>query len=427
MTKVAFFLDNKAISSKDCSKALECNPGIGGTEWLFVVMSSLLADRNNDIDVVLYTTSSGSFPDGIRNVVVSNLSEAIKEADSAGYDYLVIKHLADNIVNGVLDVKTTDLRIICWCHVFVCHWELDYYADNDAVSKVVFVGKEMYDLYRDHRIYPKTTYIYNCVPLKGSREYAQNFPYDKRGNKIVYIGSLVPFKGFHLLAEAWPEIKQQIPDAEMYVIGSGKLYDEKSVLGKWKIAEASYEDMFMPYILKDGEIHPDVHFIGVMGEEKKEVIAKSRIGVPNPSGITETFCLSAVEMQMYGCRVATNNYPGYLDTVRNGKLFDRKGNLADTVIDLMNSDEYRYEEAMEYFMTEFSYDVVCCKWEELLKTGEVQYESGLGNACYRLKWLKEFFRVLKKCLPFLSRLPMVERVLIYIERKRFGRVTYIDS
>ena len=427
MTRVAFFLDNKTISSKDCSKALDCNPGIGGTEWLFVVVSSLLARRDNDIDVVLYTTRSGSFPEGTRNVVVSDLPEAIRKADAAGFDYLVVKHLADNISSGVLDVKTAGLRIICWCHVFVCHWELDYYADNDAVSKVVFVGREMYDLYRDHRIFPKTTYVYNCVPMEDSREYVQKFPYEKRRNRIVYIGSLVPFKGFHLLAEAWPRIKQQVPDAEMYVIGSGKLYDEKSSLGEWKIADSSYENRFMPYLLKDGQIHPDVHFMGVMGEEKKEVIAQSRVGVPNPSGITETFCLSAVEMQMYGCRVATNNYPGYLDTVRNGKLFGRKGNLADTVIDQLSSNGSRYEEAMDYFEREFSYDVVCSKWEELLKTGNIQYGSGLKNISYRLKWLKEFIRISKRCLPFLSRLPMVERVIIYVERKRFGRVTYIDS
>lgn len=427
MKRVAFYLDNAAIASTDCSKVLDGNPGIGGTEWLIIAISTLLAKRDNNIEVVLYTTCHTSLPDGLNNAIVNDLSEAIAVANSDNVDYLVVKHLAENIINHTFDVKTEHLSIICWCHVFVCHWELDYYADNNAISKIVFVGREMYDLYRDHRIYSKATYIYNCVPSGNAREWVRLNPYENRPNTIVYVGSLVPFKGFHLLAEAWPEIKRQVPDAEMFVIGSGKLYNKESALGKWHIADSEYEDLFMPFLLLNGKLHPDVHFMGVMGEEKKEILAHSRVGVPNPSGITETFCLSAVEMQMYGCRIATINYPGYLDTVRNGKLYNRSGSLADTVVELLNSSDCHYEEAMDYFEMKFSYDVICLKWEELFNTGNVYYSDQLQNSGYRLKWLKESIRILKQYLPFLSHLPMVERFLIYCERKRFGRVTYIDS
>ena len=427
MKKIAFYFDNSAIKETDCSEALYGNPGIGGTEWLFVVISTLLANRDNDIEVLLYTTAIGKFPIGIKNVVVRNLSEAVVLADNIGFDYLVIKHLADNVTNRSLDVRMRHLRIICWCHVFVCHWELDYYEKNDIISKVVFVGREMYDLYRDHRIYHKATFIYNCVPIGNTRNLISQFPYDKRGNVVVYVGSLVPFKGFHLLAQAWPKILQQIPDAELYIIGSGRLYDKNSHLGEWGIAESSYEDSFMPFLTKSGRIIPSVHFMGVMGEEKKDVLLKSRVGVPNPSGITETFCLSAVEMQMYGCRIATIDYPGYMDTVKNGRLYSRKGNLADTIVGLLQSSENDYESSMDYFEEKFSYDSVIAKWEELIKTGNVYYNDKLANLCYRFKWLKELLRIVKHYLPFLFHLPMLERILIFIERKRFGRITYIDS
>lgn len=427
MKRVAFYLDNSAIRATDCSKALDGNPGIGGTEWLFVAVSSLLANRDNDIETVLYTTVSGTFPIGIDNVVVKDLSAAIELADSSGLDYLVVKHLADNITSGRLDVRTKHLQIICWCHVFVCHWELDYYASNDVISKVVFVGREMYDLYRDHKIYRKATYIYNCVPSGNAREMVRKAPYHKRGNVVVYVGSLVPFKGFHLLAQAWPQILQQVPDAEMYVIGSGKLYDENSHLGEWGIAEASYEESFMPFLTQSEQIIPSVHFMGVMGEEKKEILLKSKVGVPNPSGITETFCLSAVEMQMYGCKIATINYPGYLDTVRNGILFGRRGNLAQVVVGLLKSSDNDYDKSMDYFKEKFSYDSVISRWEELLHTEKIHYSDKLTNLSYRLKWLKELLRIVKQCLPVLYHMPMLERILIFIERKRFGRVTYIDS
>lgn len=427
MKKVAFYLDNTTIASVDCSSALDGNPGIGGTEWLIVVVSTLLARRENGIKVLLYTTRSASLPEGICNVIVKDLPDAIADAERIGVDYLVVKHSADNITNNVFSIKLKHLRVICWCHVFVCHWELDYYADNDLISKIVYVGREMYDLYRDHRIYSKATYIFNCVPVGDSREYVRLHPYETRKNAIVYVGSLVPFKGFHLLAEAWPLIKEQVPDAELYVIGSGRLYNKNSKLGEWKIADSDYESRFMPYLLSGDKLHPDVHFMGVMGKEKKNVLVKARVGVPNPSGITETFCLSAVEMQMYGCRIATNNYPGYLDTIKNGKLFNRRGCLANLIVELMNSTDNQYEEAMKCFESEFSYGTICSKWEELLNTGNVLYVDKLRNLSYRLKWLKEFLRLLKHYFPFLSNLTTVERVLIYFERKRYGRITYIDS
>lgn len=427
MKRVAFYLDNSAIRATDCSNALDGNPGIGGTEWLFVAVSSLLANRDNDIETVLYTTVSGTFPVGIDNRVVNDLSDAIELADSSGFDYLVVKHLADNIISGRLDVRTKHLQIICWCHVFVCHWELDYYAQNHLISKVVFVGREMYDLYRDHKIYQKATYIYNCVPSGNAREMVQKAPYHSRRNVVVYVGSLVPFKGFHLLAQAWPQIIEEVPDAEMYVIGSGKLYDKNSQLGEWGIAEESYENSFMPFLTQSGKIIPSVHFMGVMGEDKKEILLKSKVGVPNPSGITETFCLSAVEMQMCGCRIATINYPGYLDTVRNGKLYGRRGDLAEVVVELLKSSDNDYDKSMDYFEEKFSYDSVIARWEELLHTGEIHYSDKLTNICYRYKWLKELLRIVKHYLPILYHMPMLERVLIFIERKRFGRVTYIDS
>lgn len=427
MKKVAFFLDNSAIASKDCSNALDANPGIGGTEWLFIVVPTLLSDRKYDIDVCLYTTMPGHFPSGLQTTLVKDVSDAILLADRNGIDYLVIKHLADNISNGVLEVKPNYTRLICWCHVFVCHWELDFYADNDLISKVVFVGREMYDLYRDHRLFSKATYIYNCVPIGDSREVVSLNPFDKRKNVIAYVGSLVPFKGFHLLAEAWPKIKEEIPDAELYVIGSGKLYDENSRLGKWGIAEESYENRFMPHLLLSDILHPDVHFMGVMGEEKKDILLNTRVGVPNPSGITETFCLSAVEMQLLGCKIATISYPGYMDTVRNGVLYDRRVELAQAVVDLLKGSQDNYQVAMDYFEAEFSYESVAIRWEELFMTGRVRYADELINPTYRLKWLKELLRKIKQKFPILYSLPMLERILLYVERKRFGRVTYIDS
>ena len=50
---------------------------------------------------------------------------------------------------------------------------------------------------------------------------------------------------------------------------------------------------------------PSVHFHGVMGEEKKELIARTSVGVANPSGRTETFGISAIDFSSRGVPVVT--------------------------------------------------------------------------------------------------------------------------
>ena len=67
--------------------------------------------------------------------------------------------------------------------------------------------------------------------------------------------------------------------------------------------------------------------------------------------------------------------------------------------------------------------------EELKESIEeaIKYDEKIPNLLYRFKWLKEMIRNIKQAVPFLKYMPMLERVLIFIERKLNGRVTYIDS
>ena len=59
---------------------------------------------------------------------------------------------------------------------------------------------------------------------------------------VTYVGSLTKGKGFHVLAKEWKNILKAVPDAELYVLGSGKLYDNKAELGEYGLAEKTYEN-----------------------------------------------------------------------------------------------------------------------------------------------------------------------------------------
>lgn len=62
---------------------------------------------------------------------------------------------------------------------------------------------------------------------------------------------------------------KKVPQAQLYVIGGGNLYNRNAVMGKYGIATQEYENEFMPYITDDdGKILPSVHFCGILGKEK---------------------------------------------------------------------------------------------------------------------------------------------------------------
>lgn len=160
-----------------------------------------------------------------------------------------------------------------------------------------------------------------------------------------------------------------------------------------------------------------MHFLGIMGKEKYDILKETRVGVPNPSGVSETFGYTAVEMQMMGCLCTTKRCPGYLDTVLNtGILYDNEDNLAKCIIELLKRDENDIDNSLCTIRKKFSFDIVVNDWVNLFHS--VKFEKGRihpkssRNLSYRCKWLKDTLRYCKLRVPFLNRLPLVDIVLM---------------
>lgn len=174
------------------------------------------------------------------------------------------------------------------------------------------------------------------------------------------------------------------------------------VLGDFGIASPKYEKRFLrPLLDTNKAILPSVHFLGNLGLEKYNYLLKSKVGVPNPTGATETFCISAVEMQYMGCCVSAMSAPGYYDTFVNGVITKRsKRAFANNIVKLLKSNEpvEPYTETIERLQKLFSIENVLKDWETLFCgdfTGHIHPIVPMKNRSYRLKWLKEIKRNLK--------------------------------
>ena len=313
------------------------NPGLGGTPFMFYLIAHLLAVRDNDIEVTFFSKYCMNFVAEVHTERITSLADTLTKCEEQHISYLIIgdsENSWETIKERGTEINT---QVIIWCHNFVPFRRLTNYAKSDVVARLVCVGREQADIYRDHRAFGKTDWIYNCISNELFRvDTATLTPFSQRPPIVTFMGAVVPGKGFHLLAKAWPSVLEAVPDAQLYVIGSAKLYGGNPELGPYGLAEKHYEKSFMEYLTDNsGQLLPSVHLMGVLGKEKYDILAKTKVGVPNPSGLTETFCISAVEMQMMGAAIASRRCTGYMDTVKNGILIENPKNLASCITECL--------------------------------------------------------------------------------------------
>ena len=410
MMKIGFYYINELLSRIDCTQLLKGNPGISGTAYMFGLISTQLAERDNGIEVTYYAPHTVNGSRQMHVEKVNDVVEAYHKAEVAGLDFLVVKNNDANLLLDAVPNSSSQTRIVVWCHNFLNQKELNRYSRCPLVARIINVGREQMDVYRDHAAFRKSDYIYNTVQI--DQRYLDGLtPVVERDDVVTYMGCVIPSKGLHVLAEAWPEVLRKKPNAQLYVIGTGALYGDIS-LGKWGLAEPRYERYIMKYLSRDGQLLPGVHLMGIMGNEKYDILRQTKVGVPNPTGNTETFCVSAVEMQMLGIRIVSKRCAGYLDTVRNGILVRKERQLAHEIIRRLDAG-VSSDDSQTYFAQHFAPQTIICEWERLFletigKDEHLHPILPLSNPDFEWKATKERLRRLKLRFPWLeSLLPTV--------------------
>ncbi len=396
--KIGFYFNDKGFSNIDLRNPLKGNNGIGGTQYCFIMLADALVKYSRN-DVYFYHYNENIFPSGVCERVINSTNDMLNKCIEDKIDVLVFK--TEGITEFVKSLRSTKISCVAWAHNYLWDEELKELTGNPQIKRIVFVGKEQYDRYIDHDAMKKATYIFNMFDgrLFAKRPLPQN-------PAVTYTGSLVKAKGFHILAQIWPTILKQVPDAQLYVIGSGRLYDRTIKLGDLGIAAAEYEEVFKDALTKDGKLLPSVHFCGTMGQDKLDVYAKTTVGVINPSGKTETFGLSAIEMEACGVPVVTKAANGLFDTVKNGYtgyLVHNQRQLARKVVELLEDKDKNDELgsngktfADSAFLPENIVEQWITLFEEIKNNVSPQYKKPTGNWGNNFKWIRFAIRKIRE-------------------------------
>ena len=410
--KIAFYLLNKNLKEVDCHNLEEGNPGIGGTEYIIQSTVHYIRKlRPVGIDIVVGVEDDTNISVSIHPIVkVCSITDLIEQTNP---DYVIFKYVNEIYQEAHKAVATRKTYLLPWAHNFISRRNLTVLANDDKVARIICVSREQLNMYLDHKAFLKSVYINNGMPVTFlESEKVTIPPLSERPHEVTYIGSIVDYKGFHLLAQAWPEVLKQIPDARLNVIGSGKLYDRTAQLGDYGIAEKDYEKQFMSYLTDDeGKIIPSVKFWGVLGIEKNDVLKRTRVGVPNPSGISETFCITALEMQAMGALVATIDFGGFINTVyRTGVLYKHTDELAASIVTQMKKNENDLEGFFHFMKENFAFEKVAEDWVNFFDDLENNRFEPLSyiDRNDNLSRLREKNRSVKAALPCGYLLPTID-------------------
>lgn len=311
----------------DISSILNGNPGIGGTQFeMFLLANLFFLKRDNDLDFNLLLT----YPQkGIENkyINVKNLEDVVAYCNTHSVDILIMR---ENKKIHVLNLLTRT-KVIFWVHNFLNFRFIKEIGNCEKVNRVVFVSKQHYDYYLEYNVNRKASYIYNAVSFKDTRcSIGEN-----KDNIVVFTGNIVPIKRLHLVTKMWPSIIKKVPDAQLYVIGTGANAHRDAKLGPFNIAEDSYEQIILKPLIKTKTLDT-VRFLGILGSEKNQIIRKAKAGIsPNKQ---ETFCLSAAEYILNGTPVIGVAKGGLNDVVinrRTGYLYRSQRKIKKTIIKIL--------------------------------------------------------------------------------------------
>ncbi len=247
-----------------------------------------------------------------------------------------------------------------WCHDGVGNQMLEPLRDSAVAERVygradrvIVLSRYMAGVWSENFNLPANKIFLSSNGIPFDRFSVDPESIVARPRRAYY--SSVPYMGLEFLLKAWPIISEAVPQSELHVFSSVKVYE-------------SVETEEFKRLYAEAERLPGVTYRGSVGQsELREEIKKSRV-LAYPCIVPETSCITAMEAMAGGAAVASTAIGAMPETAWRNALVapDRKWleNWIGEVVQLLVDDDYYLDLAKQNVAVARLYDwsLVAQKW-----------------------------------------------------------------
>lgn len=370
---VAIFFDSNYAPQWNWKDFISGDVGLSGTDSQNLHLAYRL-HQSGHYHLCFLSNSDHIDGDVVNSHYCSTLADAILWCKKNAVDILIFNNRGNQqTTDAILLCNKVQLRCIVWDQNGFIKPLKDFYKKHDSLKRIVCVSKYQLAQSFRHKIFNKSTYIYNA--FLGDVSSAEKKSHE--GFNICFIGALNETKGFHWVCEAWPVVKKSIPTATLHIIGSVALHDATRKLGRLGVAEANFEEKYIFPNLGTNETDLErnqVIFHGLKSrKEIQNILNTIDLGIVNPNidSSNETFCVSALDFQAQNISVIGGKSGGLKETINNqqtGLLVSDPKRLATAITDLYSDPIKRkaLSELGSTWVQQFSPEHVDLKWHSLI-------------------------------------------------------------
>ncbi len=374
--KVGVFFDNRRGARWTWGELRSGQIALSGTDASLLHITDCLGRLG--VVTHLWTSSLLDCPkhETIHTATVDDLSTAVRRAKAEGIDLIVFNNRNNDETSAGIDAcDAVSQGYVVWDQNGPTPIFANRLQASPSMARLVLVSYSQADWIRDHAVFERAEVIYNpLAPVEGKGDGS-----GRAACRVVYVGALVEAKGFHHLARAWSSIRVLVPEAQLFVIGSGQLYNRGELLGPLGVASEDYERTHLiPAVgsSREAALSRGVHFLGLL--DRRGVLsqlASATVAVVNPNVASslETFCVAAIEASAMGAPVVGGAAGGLRETVvdgRTGLLVRSQEDLSHGVVRLL-TDPVRArvlgQEGSKWVRRQFDLDMLGRKWATMLQ------------------------------------------------------------
>jgi len=299
--------------------------------------------------------------------------------------------------------RKANIRPIVWSHIDLSS-EISDWLDRDWIEGVITVSDYCRLALLHHSRHRRIGRIYNPLnPFYADNNGTQSMERESP-QQAVFSGYVGESKGAHRVFQSWRHVRRALPDAQLVVAGSAKLYRDDASIGHYGVASPEFEQHYIyPLEQEFGSLEQaGVRLVGLLSPvELRSLYQRSSLGVVNLNAhnATETFSCSGVEMAACGLKVfsmASAALPETIGFTGNAILVTQPAQLVPSFVDALSqpNDMKNIESQQQQVRDRYSLSRIVEYWDELLLADADRFFDLAGPWQYS----RNFRYVVKKML-----------------------------